>query len=171
MLPVKSRPEADAPLAQKKVSEDDANAFAVELLMKKEWYEDFVKDRDPGIETIRQAAEYFGVSLSAAAIRYSQAGNFPVAVIMSRRKHGGQVSWSAVSESFPYQYIPKGYPVNGSSEASSFFKGDEIDTEPHEVFADSWFLDDRSFRKNHSLLEQCLPMPNYDSVLTVVWEQ
>ncbi len=30
MLPVKSHPQGDAPLAQKKVSEDDANAFAVE---------------------------------------------------------------------------------------------------------------------------------------------
>lgn len=157
MLPVKS----------KKVGEDDANAFAVELLMKKEWYSEFVKDKDPGIEAIRKAAEYFGVSLSAAAIRYSQAGNFPVAVIMTHKR---KVSWSSISELFPYQYVGKHHPVNSYSEAEAFYSGTKVDTAPHSVLADSWFLEDRSFRRNHSLVEQILPMPNYNSLLAVVWE-
>jgi len=151
----------------KKNEEDEANAFAVELLMKKEWFTDFVKDKCPGIGTIKAAAEYFRVSLSAAAIRYSEAGNFPVAVIMV---HKGRVSWSAISEIFPYQYVRRHYPVNSYSEAEAFYSGRDVNTEPHTVLADSWFLDDRSFRPNHKLVEQCLPMPNYHSVLVVVWE-
>lgn len=150
-----------------KVDEDNANAFAVELLMKKEWYSGFVKEKEPGIETIKAAAEYFGVSLSAAAIRYSQAGNFPVAVIMV---HKGKVSWSAISELFPYQYVGRGYPANGASEADAFFNGQEANLEPHTVLADSWFLNDRTFRHDHMLVEQVLPMPNYHSLLAVIWE-
>lgn len=132
----------------KKADEDKANAFAVEFLMKKKWYEDFVKDKDPGIKTIREAAEYFGVSLTASAIRYPQVENFPDAVIISRRKHGGQVLWPAISESFPYQYIPIDYPVIGSSEATRSFMGEQVDTKPHDVLADSWFLNDFNFRRD-----------------------
>jgi len=159
----------------KKEEENAANAFAAELLMKKEWYAGFVKDKAPGIETIKQAAEYFGVSLSASAIRYSQAGNFPVAVIMSCKgaHNEGRVSWSAISESFPYRYVGKGYKVNKFSEADKFFSqgsGKKMDLKPHRVLADSWFSDTRGFRPNHYLVEQCLPMPNYDCVLTVVWQ-
>jgi len=123
--------------------------------------------KGPGIETIKQAAGFFGVSLSAAAIRYSQVGNFPVAVIMA---HKGKVLWSSISELFPYQYIGKNYPVNGYSEADAFFARKEIDLSPHSVLEDSWFQNDSNFRKErHPLIEQCLPMPGYNSVLTVVW--
>ena len=158
LTPVRSNPQ----------NENNANAFAVEFLMRREWYEAFVKDKDPGIDTIREAAEYFAVSLSAAAIRYAQAGNFPIAAIMA---HRGRVSWSAISESFPYQFIGKSCQVNGSSEAYAFFRGEEVDTSPHTVLADSWFLNDRNFRRCHFLTEQCLPMPNYKSILTVLWEE
>ena len=151
-----------------KAEEDDANDFAAEFLMKKEWFAGFVKDKTPSIETIKEAADYFNVSLSAAAIRYSQAGTFPVAVIMSRN---GKVSWSAISESFPYQYIRKGRAVNSASKAHAFFAGKETDPEPHEVPADSWFPGDKNLRTKHRLVEECLPMPNYKSVLTIIREQ
>ena len=149
-------------------SENDANAFAVELLMKEEWFTRFVKGKEPGVAVIKEAAEYFTVSLSAAAIRYSQVGNFPVAVIMSRN---GKVIWSARSELFPYQFIGKGYRVNDASEADAFYKGKPMDPEPHPVLADAWFLENYNFRRGHIMMEQCLPMPNYNSVLAVVWEK
>jgi Zn-dependent peptidase ImmA (M78 family) len=54
------------------VSVDNANAFAVELLMERERRENFEKDSVLDTETIERATEYFKVSLSAAVIRYSQ---------------------------------------------------------------------------------------------------
>jgi hypothetical protein len=85
--------------------------------------------------------------------------------------HKSKISWSAISELFPYQFVGKNYSVNSYSEAEGFLTGKEIDTKPHTVLADSWFLEDHGFTPNHILVEQCLPKPNYDSVLTVVWEE
>jgi hypothetical protein len=161
-------PQDIVPVKSKRESENDANDFATELLMKEDWYIDFVMNKDPSIQTIREAAEYFGVSLSATAIRYSRLGNYPVAVIMV---HNRKVSWSSINEFFPYQFVGKSY-VNFYSEAERFFGGQEVDTQPHSILEDAWFQNDRNFRKErHLLLEQCLPMPSYNSMLVVVWEE
>jgi Zn-dependent peptidase ImmA (M78 family) len=155
-------------LKSKKMLEDNANAFAVELLMKKDWFVDFVKGCNPGIEAIRDAAKYFGVSMTAAAIRYAGVDVFPVAVISS--KHG-KVLWSAISKSFRFQYIQRGQPVNEYSAAYDFFIGKDVSPEPQEILADAWFQNDKDFANGIFMMEQTLVLKNYDALLTLVWEK
>jgi len=46
-----------------------------------------------------------------------------------------------------------------------------IITEPNVVLADAWFWEDNNYKRDYLLMEYNIPMPRYDSVLTVLWEE
>ncbi|MGD8307763.1 MAG: ImmA/IrrE family metallo-endopeptidase [Ignavibacteria bacterium] len=159
--------------------EQNANIFASELLMPEEWLIEFVKTEKPGIKLVQKTAEYFNVSLSAAALRIAQTDVYPMAVIMSTN---GKVKWSSISEYFPFHWIPVGYKVNPNSYAYDIFKSQTViaggvharrggkQSQPEQVLADSWFLDDKNYKRDYFLIEQNFPLPNYNSVLTILLE-
>jgi len=150
-----------------KKREDDANVFAAELLMYRPWFTDFTAKREINFELVKEIAEYFNVSLTAAAIRYATIGKYPVAIIFSR---DGKKIWSYISDYFPYKWIEKGYKVSNESAAHYFFKGKETPTEANLIPAFAWFSGDVKCRKDVYLYEQNIVMKNYGSVLTMLWE-
>lgn len=159
--------------------ETEANVFASELLMPEEWIKSFMRGRKFGKNLLSEFSEYFGVSISSAALRISLMDCFPVAVIMSKN---GVVQWSSISRSFPFKWIPKGYKVNSNSYAYDIFqqlremKNKSIDVSfserkevVEEVRADAWFWEDRDYKKDYFMYEYNIPMPSYDSVLTILF--
>ena len=152
----------------KKELEREANIFAAELLMREEWVREFTKGRIPDAQLIKDCAAHFRTSLTSAAIRYAEAGRHPTAIILSKDK---KVVWSAINKDFRFHWVPAGYPVNGNSYVSEYFKDGTMDTDVNEVLADSWFLEDKFYRRNFKLFEQNIYLTNYNSVLTVLWER
>lgn len=152
----------------KKELEREANIFAAELLMRDEWVKDFTRGRIPGVKLIKDCAEYFRTSLTSAAIRYAETGRHPTAVILSKDK---KVVWSAINKDFKFKWVPAGYAVNGNSYAFEYFTEGTMDTDINEVLADSWFLEDKFYRRNYKLFEQNIYLTNYKSVLTILWEK
>jgi len=164
--------------------ERSSNDFASELLMPAEWINSFTKKEKPGIKLLKSAAEYFRVSISAAALRLAELGSYPMAVIMSTNE---VVKWSNINKLFSFNWIPNGYKVNNNSFASDIFKqfkevknnkdncsDVEINCgllDCNEVLADAWFWEDRNYKKDYYMFEQNIPMPNYNSVLTILWEK
>ena len=61
--------------------------------------------------------------------------------------------------------------MNGNSYAYEFFKDGAANTDINEVLADSWFLEDKLYRRNYKLFEQNIFLTNYNSVLSVLWER
>lgn len=106
-------------LKTKNQAESEANAFASELLMPETWFKDFTKRKKFSYELLKSTANYFGVSLSAAALKYSEIGPSPTAIIMSVN---GKVKWSRINKYFPFQWIPIGYEVNNNSYAYDIFE-------------------------------------------------
>jgi Zn-dependent peptidase ImmA (M78 family) len=167
-----------------KPQENDANVFAAELLMPEEWIKDFMKGKKPDRYLLSKFCEYFNVSISSAALRISILDIFPVAVIMSK---DGIVQWSSISKSFPFKWIPVGYKVNNNSYAYDLFEdmkkpvfgtpaetGGLLSAEENnhcfeEVLADAWFWEDRNYKKNFLMYEYNIPMPAYNSVLTILY--
>ncbi|HRI46809.1 MAG TPA: ImmA/IrrE family metallo-endopeptidase [Ignavibacteriaceae bacterium] len=147
--------------------ESNASRFGVELIMFEDWFLKFIKGKRFGVQLIKDISDYFGVSLSSSALRYAELGYTPMAVILSQN---GKVVWNSINKSFCYSWIPKGYKVNNLSYAYDFFEGKEIPDFPETILADAWFLEDRTYRKDHFLLEHNIPMPRYDAVLSIVWE-
>ena len=96
----------------KKHNEDNANIFAAEFLMYKPWFIDYTKNAELSIEFIKETANYFKVSLSAAAIRFIEIGNSPSAIIYCVNK---KVQWYSAHKLFPFKFISKAYDVPGES--------------------------------------------------------
>ena len=149
-------------------AEVDANDFAAELLMPEEWFCSFTKGKRFEKKILSDIADYFGVSLSAAAMRYAEAGNHPVAIIMSK---DGVVKWSRINNYFPFKFIRNGSGVSSSSYAYEFYKGEKISDEVETILADAWFPEDFNYKKDYFLFEQNIPMCRYNAVLTVLWEK
>lgn len=149
-------------------AEVDANGFAAELIMPEDWFTRFTKGKIIGKKLLSEAAEYFDISLSAAALRYAEIGSHPVAVIMSK---DGSVKWSRINKYFTFRFIKNGSKVNNLSYASEFFKGEKIPDEPEEILADAWFPEDFNYKKDYFIYEQNIPMYRYNSVLTLLWEK
>ena len=150
-----------------KRNEENANIFAAELLMPRPWFNDFIIKRDINFELIKEIANHFSVSLSAAAYRYVNIGRYPTAVIFSKN---GVVQWSAFHDYFPFKFIPKGYKVRKDSAAFDFFAGKTMQTCHDLIPAKVWFAEDLKCRATTYLYEQNVAMPSYNAVLTLLWE-
>jgi len=147
--------------------ENEANEFAAELLMYKPWFSEYIKDREINMDLIKEIAEYFNVSLTAAAIRYSEIGKYPVSVILSK---DGKVKWSAINEYFPIKFIPKGYVIRKESIAYDYFRNNEVQNKYDMVPAHTWFSEDYKCPEDMYFYEHSVVMKNYNSVLTLLWE-
>lgn len=150
-----------------KKHETKANEFAAELLMYRPWFNDFIIKRQINFELIKELANYFKVSLSAAALRYVNIGKYPTGIIYSK---DGRVIWSSFHDYFPFKFIPAGYAVHKDSAAFDFFAGRTMQTCFDLVPAKAWFASDFKSRADVYLYEQNVAMPNYNAVLTLLWE-
>ena len=150
-----------------KKREANANEFAAELLMHRPWFNEFIIKREINFELIKELANYFNVSLSAAAFRYVNIGKYPTAVIYSK---DGIVKWSAFHDYFPFKFIPKNYKLSKESAAYDFFDGKTMQTCSDLVQAKVWFPDNYKVKAGTYLYEQNTAMPNYNAVLTLLWE-
>lgn len=150
-----------------KHNEDSANEFAAELLMYRPWFNKFIIKRNVNFDLIKELANHFSVSLSSAAIRYANIGKYPVAVVYSKN---GKVAWSTFNNYFPFRFIIQGYPVHRDSAAYDFFAGKTMQTCSDLVPAKIWFPDNFKAKESTYLYEQNVAMPNYNAVLTMLWQ-
>lgn len=149
----------------KKHNEDNANIFAAELLMHKPWFLDFTKNADMSIELLRETANHFKVSLTSAAIRFTEIGHYPAAVIYCANR---KVQWTAMNKLFPLKFISKDGEVPAESQADKLFNGEHKITEKRLVRGKAWFGADLKCGAGTYLYEQCISMPNYNSVLVLL---
>jgi len=150
----------------RKENEKRANAFAAELLMPGEWYWDYTSSLKFEPNIVKRAAEHFRVSITASAIRYTEVGHIPLAVVMTQKR---SVKWSAVSPNFPFQYIEKGKRISSDSYTYDYYNGENI-PDVEKINATAWFEKDRNIDESARINEANIPMPNYNSVLTFLWE-
>ena len=144
-----------------------SNIFANEFLMPEEWFLKFTKKENPSIQMLKDIANNFQVTISAACYRYSSLGDYPVTIIMSK---GGKVIWNTISKAFPYQFVRIGSKVNSNSNAYNYFQGKPIEIGEHEVMAESWFSEDFNFRRGIFFTEENFVMSNLGMVLTIIKE-
>ena len=167
-------------------TETAANDFASELLMHKPWFVEFTENKKFNTKLLSECAEYFSVSLSAAAFRYAEIGYTPSSIIMSTN---GIVRWSSISKYFPYNFIRNGTKVHNMSYAFDIHsaiqkyslrkytyeemkhKFAEVPVED-DIPAYAWFNEDffLNGNKNIRIMETNVAMPSYNSVLTILWE-
>jgi hypothetical protein len=145
--------------------EKEANVFAAELLMPNRLYREEAQFREMNAETIDELREIFDVSFTAAAIRYVDLDVVPCAVVCTR---DGEIQWFRTSDSFPYDWVPVGTDARPYSGAGEYFRNGSVSDEPEVTACEEWFEDDYRTVEG-DCLEQCVTMPNHNSVLSLIW--
>ena len=147
--------------------EQEANKFAEELLMPRDLFKQKVQRQKLSISLISDVAGYFSVSLTAAFIRYSRIGEFPMMIIYIE---DGIVKWKTESGDFPFPYLQFGSKVSAWTVAGDFFNGKYLEQSPVKVDAIEWFPNDYKLEHQNDwkLWEQCFQV-SQNGLMTCLW--
>jgi len=151
----------------KKESENAANVFAAELLMNCKWFIEFTGNQLINKELLTRIAGYFRTSITSAAIRYTQIGHSPIAIILTQNSI---TKWAAFSKDFPFQFLPSNIKVKALTTVYDFFKDGKKYPGPEEIRSEAWFEDFYEEGKPKFLIEENVYMTNFNSVLTILRE-
>jgi hypothetical protein len=86
------------------------------------------------------------------------------AVVWSKK---GKVSWYKPSPEFGF-YLKRGWEIAEGTQAWECFSGTRTHTTPEPVGAQLW-LDERVVLEGAVLWEHSIGLPNYESVLSLLW--
>ena len=147
--------------------EQEANVFAVELLMPAQLFKDKVKGKKLAISLIEDVSQYFGVSLTSAFLRYARLGDFPLMVVFIEK---GIIEWKQASEDFPFQYLPLKIKVPPLTVAGDFFNGNGLEERPAKVDVIEWFPEDFEAQKKSTwqVWEQCFQVSKH-GLISCLW--
>ncbi|MFX0199032.1 MAG: ImmA/IrrE family metallo-endopeptidase [Candidatus Hodarchaeota archaeon] len=146
-------------------SELEANRFAAELLMPRFIYEQLVRVREPGWDTIKELASLSQTTLTATAKRFMDLTDHACALIISEKRI---ISSFHPSKEFR-AYIDPGI-VSTETIAYSAFRGSQPPDNFEGVKADNW-LSGRGVRPHTEILEWTLPINSYGQVLTLLFDE
>lgn len=149
----------------KNETENKANVFAAELLMNSKWFKEFTEKKLFNKFLLEEIANYFKTSITSAAIRYTQSGYYPIAIVLTQN---GFTKWAAFSKEFPFQYISNNVRVNSLSTVYDYYKIGKKFLGPEEIRSEAWFEDAYEAGKPDYLIEENIYMKNYESVLTIL---
>lgn len=149
-------------------AEPEANAFAAELLMPQEVFQKHCVGMKSGFRSVSELTEVFKTSLTSTAIRYTEIGNFPCALISS---HDGKISWFRASHDFRFRIRSVSSKLDPYSCAGDyFFKGTTLPDRPERVDAFCW-LENSGPSDRTILYEEAIAMPKYGTVLSLIWSE
>ncbi len=142
----------------------EANEFASELLLPSKIVQGRLELNRPSLANIAAIANDFETSLSATTWRFLDLTELPCAMVWSQ---AGKAIWYRTSEALPFKLPLRDLPAPGSI-AGRVFAGEEIISGAEEVEADLWFYPSHA-RRISLLVEDSIPLSNYDAVFTLLW--
>jgi len=142
--------------------EQEANAFAAELLMPEDLFGPKCDVPKVSWTPIAKLAEEFRVSVTAAALRFLAFTWDRVAIMACK---DGKVVWSQSTRDFGRR-LTKGAPVDQMSLAYDFFKSGQASQIPETVSAEAWVP---NAQDGDEVIEHALPMPSYGIVMSLLW--
>ena len=146
--------------------ETEANEFAAELLIPGPRFNAAVAGKPFSPKLLEVLAEEFGTSISSILYRYIDVGPHPVAAVFmkkSSRYHRQFIDFSKLS--VPHYSVAEEW----FQEHTRYDKNDIQDVDLNVWFDMSWFRenDDRPINTCH---EYCFISEQYNTVLSVIWE-
>lgn len=146
--------------------EIEANEFAAALLLPEQLFAPLCTETDPSMDVVVSLANKFKVSRMATARRYVQFCYDPVAVVWSERRY---IRWFQSNQAFAEYgfFVDVNSLLNDATVASRFFNDEQLPTVPRSVRASAWMMSGEF--KDILLQEQCIGMPNYEGVLSLLW--
>ena len=144
--------------------EPEANAFAAELLMPEDLYAKRCDVAKVSWQPIRDLAEEFGVSITAAALRFLSLSDDRVCVVCAK---DGVIAWSSASRSFGAR-PRRGSKVPEWTESHGYFKDGKVEARPQTVSANAWL---ESAREDEDMIEHVFPMRRLKIAMSLLWRK
>jgi len=142
--------------------EVEANIFAAELLMPTKLFRERLENTVPSMDLIQGLSDEFQTTLTATAIRYVELSEEPCAIVFST---GGCVRWVRRSSDFHY-WISPGRKLSPYTCAAEYFEKGTISRQMETVRLDGWV---ENVSAGDHIREESIPMPSFDSVLSLLW--
>ena len=152
--------------------EREADKYASSLLMPDVSFKSFIRGRKFDFQLVRELADTFKVSLSAAALRFVEIGNHPIMVLYGVDK---KIRWVRRSEDFPFWRLRYGNDNGGKIPENTvigdyFYKNDDSCCKNDEiVYAMDCFDTYRVEDNRREFFEWCVPFKNM--AMSVFWER
>lgn len=147
--------------------EREADYFASCLLMPSSKFQKQCEKQKFSFSLIEDIANKFQVSLTAAALRFTQVGNHSIMVVYSK---GDDIVWFWPSQDFPFKWLLHGknnIPIN--TQMSDYFTDGKKLNEKSIVYAQDWFVIRNKQDFDREFYERCIYGP--DGVISVIWEE
>ena len=154
---------------QKGPQEKEANQFAAELLMPRKALLDQIQNQPFTPELVISLANHFKTSLTSTAFRLIEQGPYAMGLVYST---GNLVRWSQTHKNFPLKWITSKTETPSKSAARQWFQTKQAG-KSKVMSAQDWFFADYQLEKlrlaKAPLREFCLPLPNYNSVMSFLF--
>ncbi len=144
--------------------EQEANTFAVELLMPNFLFEPRCSSESPTVATIKKLSTEFEMSLTATTLRYLDFTRHDCAAIVSC---DGKMTWFKTCETFPLRLLDMGTMVDPSSLAGQLFAGDPYLDGPQQVPIEMW-VEDQEFSQSFTIQEDAVYLERYQTVISLI---
>ena len=147
--------------------EIEASIFAGALLMPSELFQSRIAGTIPTTKVIKDLASEFDTSLTATALRYVETCKDYCAFVVSENN---MIRWWRASDSFGDHnlWLDSKSMVPRHSAASAYFCDGEAPDEPIEVDLKDWFGEVNDIDSDY-VLEQAIPLPEFDQVISMIW--
>ncbi len=150
--------------------EYEANQFAAELLMPRKMFQNFVVVRKFSPQLLRDISENFQTSITSAAFRFLELGNYPIFLFYS--KDSKLIYWKNSHNYYrKVKDITKLSPPSDSV-AMEFFRDGKIygkKESTQEIEKSTWF-ETSDYDSTDLYYEYAIVTKDYNTVLSVVWE-
>lgn len=147
--------------------EIEASIFAGSLLMPENLFVARVSHRRPTTIVLNDLCNYFSTTLTATALRYVETSDDYYVFVISENN---RIKWWRASKAFGERdlWIENKSILPQYSAAVSFFRGETVPDSPQRVDFCDWFghIPDID---GDTVIEQAIPLPSYNQVLSMLW--
>lgn len=145
--------------------EAEANTFAANFLMPRQWMRPETWKGDPSLEMISKLAKDFGTTLTAASRRFAELSNRGVVIVFSA---SGRVQWTVKSSRAKAVYIPYGSDIPIHSLTRECLEKQKTPSEPEAVDLNTW-LPTWRVDEDSELFEDVRISQKYGWAITLLW--
>ena len=149
----------------KSVHEAEANLFAANFLMPRQWIRADAWKGDPSMEMVSDLAREFGTTLTAAARRFAELSGRGVAIVFSS---SGRVQWSVKSMRAKTVFIANGSGIPEHSLTRECLEKNKSPLGPEEIDLNTW-LPTWNVGKDTELFEDVRISQKYGWAITLLW--
>jgi Zn-dependent peptidase ImmA (M78 family) len=153
--------------------ENEANQFASELLIPEELFLKEIKERKFNPALLKELSNRFLTSLTSVSYKYLEFGPHPICIFYC--KHNQVIYWKK-SEGFKHFITdriklkpPEDSVATEYFEKGTIYKNNEV---KQPIWKSTWCtLNHWEKDQDYKFFEYCIITPQYDTVLSIVWEE